>query len=95
MRLRDLEQRINELKEEIFRSKARLSLLAESVLQILIDLLGLRGGPWDAIAGLEVGHLGFIIVGTFALAWIVAFAVFKLWRVEERWGALIEGGGAA
>jgi hypothetical protein len=33
VRLRDLEQRINALKEEIFRSKARLSLLAESVLQ--------------------------------------------------------------
>lgn len=33
VRLRDLEQRVNELKEEIFRSKARLSLLAESVLQ--------------------------------------------------------------
>lgn len=32
VRLHDLEQRINELKEEIFRSKARLSLLAESVL---------------------------------------------------------------
>ena len=32
VRLRDLEARINELKEEIFRSKARLSLLAESVL---------------------------------------------------------------
>ena len=33
VRLRDLEQRINELKEEIFRSKARLSLLAETVLE--------------------------------------------------------------
>ncbi len=33
IRLRDLEQRINELKEQIFRSKARLSLLAETVLQ--------------------------------------------------------------
>jgi hypothetical protein len=33
VRLRDLEQRINELKEQIFRSKARLSLLAETVLQ--------------------------------------------------------------
>jgi hypothetical protein len=31
--LRDLEQRINELKEQIFRSKVRLSLLAETVLQ--------------------------------------------------------------
>jgi len=33
VRLRDLEQRINELKEQIYRSKARLSLLAETVLQ--------------------------------------------------------------
>jgi hypothetical protein len=33
VRLRDLEQRVNELKEQIFRSKARLSLLAETVLE--------------------------------------------------------------
>ncbi|MDD9937551.1 MAG: hypothetical protein OXT09_28320 [Myxococcales bacterium] len=33
VRLRDLEQRVNELKEQVFRSKARLSLLAETVLQ--------------------------------------------------------------
>lgn len=33
VKLRDLEQRINDLKEQIFRSKARLSLLAETVLQ--------------------------------------------------------------
>lgn len=32
VRLRDLESRINALKEQIFRSKARLSLLAETVL---------------------------------------------------------------
>jgi hypothetical protein len=33
VRLRDLEVRVNELKEQVFRSKARLSLLAETVLQ--------------------------------------------------------------
>lgn len=33
VRLRDLETRVNELKEQIFRSKARLSLLAETVLE--------------------------------------------------------------
>lgn len=37
VRLRDLEQRINELKEQIFRSKARLSLLAETVLQGVVS----------------------------------------------------------
>lgn len=35
VRLRDLETRINALKEQIFRSKARLSLLAETVLGIV------------------------------------------------------------
>ncbi|MBT8453546.1 MAG: dihydrolipoamide acetyltransferase [Deltaproteobacteria bacterium] len=43
VRLRDLEQRINELKEQIFRSKARLSLLAETVLE------GVVGGGQAAI----------------------------------------------
>lgn len=33
VRLRDLEQRINELREQVFRSKGRLALLAESVLE--------------------------------------------------------------
>ena len=42
VRLRDLEQRVTELKEQIFRSKARLSLLAESVLDP-------RGGVSQAI----------------------------------------------
>jgi hypothetical protein len=32
VRLKDLEDRVNRLKEQIFRSKARLSLLAETVL---------------------------------------------------------------
>lgn len=36
VRLRDLEQRINELKEQIFRSKGRLSLLAETVLSSVV-----------------------------------------------------------
>jgi hypothetical protein len=33
LQLRDLEQRINQLKEEVFRSKARLAQLAEQVIQ--------------------------------------------------------------
>ncbi len=41
VRLRDLEDRINRLKEQIFRSKARLSLLAETVLDRKIAGSGL------------------------------------------------------
>ncbi|GAC1646791.1 MAG: HoxN/HupN/NixA family nickel/cobalt transporter [Candidatus Dormibacteraceae bacterium] len=58
--------------------------------QILIDKLGLEGGPWDAIGGLDFSSLGFIIVGAFVATWITAFAAFKLGRVEERWSALVD-----
>jgi high-affinity nickel-transport protein len=60
--------------------------------QIMIRLLGLEGGMWDVIADLDLGSLGFIIVASFVVAWIVAFAIFKMRRVEERWTALVESG---
>jgi len=58
--------------------------------QILVQRLGLEGEPWDAIAGFDLGSLGFIIVGSFVLAWVVAFTIFKTRRVEERWTAMVE-----
>ncbi len=61
------------------------------VLQILINQLDLQGGIWDVISGLDFGDLGFIIVGAFIVSWIVAFTIFKLRRVEERWGAMLGG----
>ena len=44
----------------------------------------------DFIAGLDLGSLGFVIVGSFIVAWIVAFTVFKTRRVEERWTAMVD-----
>src|SRR5437588_12491950 len=58
--------------------------------QILIQRLGLEGGIWDTIAGFDLGSLGFVVVGSFVVAWIIAFATYKLRRVEERWTALVE-----
>jgi high-affinity nickel-transport protein len=58
--------------------------------QIVIQVLGLEGGVWDAIAGFDLGSLGYVIVGSFVVAWVVAFAVFRLRRIEERWTALVK-----
>jgi high-affinity nickel-transport protein len=58
--------------------------------QILIDKLGLTGQPWDTLGGLDFSSLGFIIVGAFVATWIIAFAAFRLGRVEERWSALVD-----
>jgi hypothetical protein len=62
VRLVDLEQRINELKEQVFRSKARLALLAETILQ------GVVGGSQNLVV-LENGMTNtFELVGaSFAL----------------------------
>jgi nickel/cobalt transporter (NiCoT) family protein len=60
--------------------------------QILIQKLQLQGPPFDQVAGLDFGSMGFIIVGAFVVAWLGAFVVFKLRRVEERWGVLVQGG---
>jgi high-affinity nickel-transport protein len=61
------------------------------VAQLLIDLLGLRGGVFEAIAELDFGNMGFVIVGAFIVAWIAAFTLFKTRRGEERWETYIQG----
>ncbi len=59
--------------------------------QLLIGQLHLRGTVFDAIGALDFASLGFVIVGAFVLTWAVAFTVFKVRRVEERWTALVSG----
>ena len=60
------------------------------VAQLLVQILKLQGGVFDAIAGLDFANLGFVIVGAFVLVWAGSFAVFKVRRVEERWSAMVE-----
>ncbi len=57
------------------------------LLQVLIRQLRLQGEPWDAIGALNFANMGLIIVGAFAVAWAGGFLLYKVRRVEERWGA--------
>ncbi len=53
--------------------------------QVLINVLGLHG-PWaDAVAGLDFGVVGYLIVGLFLLAWGLSVAVWKFRRIERRY----------
>ncbi len=61
------------------------------MLQILTKTLDLKGGVWSAIGRLDFANMGFIIVGAFVVTWVGAITIFKLRRVEERWGAMVEG----
>jgi nickel/cobalt transporter (NiCoT) family protein len=55
------------------------------LVSILADRLGIQAGPLAWVAELDLGTVGFVIVGLFVLAWVAALAVWKFGRVEERW----------
>ncbi|NMI57581.1 HoxN/HupN/NixA family nickel/cobalt transporter [Streptomyces sp. S1A1-8] len=57
------------------------------LLGLLADKLALHGVFWDWVAGLDLNVLGFVIVGLFFVTWLVAVAVWKFGRIEEKWTA--------
>ena len=55
------------------------------LLQVFIGMLDLHGRLVDAVAGLDFGVLGYLIVGLFLLAWGLSVAVWRFGRIEERY----------
>jgi high-affinity nickel-transport protein len=49
--------------------------------------LRLHGGFWDAVSGLNLNSLGYVIVALFVATWAVAVLVWRYGRIEERWSA--------
>ncbi|HZQ50180.1 MAG TPA: HoxN/HupN/NixA family nickel/cobalt transporter [Candidatus Dormibacteraeota bacterium] len=59
--------------------------------QILVQILGLHGPVFDAIANFDfIGKAGYVIVAAFILAWVGAFVIYKVRRIDERWAALVD-----
>ncbi|WP_445189433.1 HoxN/HupN/NixA family nickel/cobalt transporter [Pseudonocardia sp. Cha107L01] len=54
---------------------------------VLVDQAGIQSGPLFDIASIPLDLAGYAIVALFVLAWLVAFAVWKVGRVEEKWSA--------
>jgi high-affinity nickel-transport protein len=57
------------------------------LVSILTDRLDIRTGPLAAIGNLNLNMVGFAIVGMFILTWVIALAVWKFGRIEEKWNA--------
>jgi high-affinity nickel-transport protein len=53
--------------------------------QVVSTRLGWTGGFWSWLQKLDFGTLGYAIVAVLALSWVVALAVWRLRRIEERW----------
>ena len=56
---------------------------------ILTDKLGLATGPIAWVGRIDLGEVGFWIVGLFLLTWLGALAVWRFRRIEERWGSAL------
>ncbi|GAA2044586.1 HoxN/HupN/NixA family nickel/cobalt transporter [Catenulispora yoronensis] len=63
------------------------------LLGILSDKLGWSGGFWDWVGGIDLNTIGFAIVGVFVGVWLLAIAVWKFGRIEEKWTAGLAGVG--
>jgi nickel/cobalt transporter (NiCoT) family protein len=52
---------------------------------VIADRADITTGPLADIAAIPLDYAGYVIVGLFVAAWVVALAVWKLGRIEERW----------
>ena len=65
-----------------------VALLVGSIelLSVATSELGLTGGAWAWVAGVDLNTVGYLIVGLFVLTWALALVVWRFGRIEERWG---------
>ena len=62
---------------------------------VLSDKLSITTQPLAFVSDLDINHVGYAIAAAFALNWLVALAVWRLGRIEEKWSAGLRQGKAA
>ncbi len=55
------------------------------IAQVMASQLNLSGGFWNYAGRFDINKAGFIITGVFIAVWIIAIAIWKIGKVEERW----------
>lgn len=58
---------------------------------VLVEQARITSGPLVAIANIPLDYAGYGIVGLFVVAWLVALAVWRLGRIEEKWSTRLAG----
>jgi nickel/cobalt transporter (NiCoT) family protein len=64
---------------------------AIEILGLIAQESHLSGGFWGFMQDFNINTAGFVIVGVFALTWLVALAIWHFGRVEQKWEAAAEG----
>jgi nickel/cobalt transporter (NiCoT) family protein len=62
---------------------------------LVTSQLGLSGVFWTWFEHIDINLLGFAIVAMFVATWVIALAIWRLGRIEERWSAHVENSSAA
>ncbi|HEX2902483.1 MAG TPA: HoxN/HupN/NixA family nickel/cobalt transporter [Jatrophihabitans sp.] len=62
------------------------------LLGVLADQAGITTGPIALVAGIPLDYAGYGIVGLFVVSWLIAIAVWRLGRIEQRWSASLRPG---
>jgi high-affinity nickel-transport protein len=58
---------------------------------VLVREAGISSGPLAAVASIPLDYAGYGIVGLFVLTWVIALAVWRFGRIEERWSSDLAG----
>ncbi|WP_307857099.1 HoxN/HupN/NixA family nickel/cobalt transporter [Pseudarthrobacter albicanus] len=59
------------------------------LVSILDEKAGITTGPLAAIGQVDLNNVGYGIAGLFVLAWVLALAVWRYGRIEEKWSAAL------
>ena len=57
------------------------------IISIVTDKLNITSGPLAWIGSLDLNRVGYAIVAMFILTWVIALAVWRFGRIEEKWNA--------
>ncbi|MFE3289243.1 HoxN/HupN/NixA family nickel/cobalt transporter [Rhodococcus sp. NPDC059234] len=60
---------------------------SQEIISIVASRREITTGPLGWIGGLDLGSMGFVIVGLFVVTWVVAVLVWRFGGVEDRWEA--------
>jgi high-affinity nickel-transport protein len=55
---------------------------------IIASQLGAQGAFWSGLENINVNTLGFIVAGIFVATWACALTIWRVFRIEERWGGV-------
>ena len=62
------------------------------LLAVFADKFSLSGGIWDFVSGLDLNIVGYFLVGLFVGTWVLAVAIWRFGRIEDRWSARLDQG---